>query len=87
MPTDEKGKTNSQTTCNHDINCFRCLRSGHIAFLCPNKRTMIMKHGEIESESEKYNVDDLPPLKDYRDMEITHPVEKEKLIRRHVLNV
>jgi hypothetical protein len=45
-----------------------------------------MKHGEIESESEKYDVDDIPPLKDYRDMEITYQVERDTLVIRHVLN-
>jgi hypothetical protein len=87
MPTDEKGKTNSQTMCNHDIKYFRCLGSGYIASPCPNKRTMIMKHGEIKSESEKYDVDDMPPLKEYRDMKITYQVERDTLVIRHVLNV
>jgi hypothetical protein len=32
MPTDGKGKTNSQPMHNCHIKCFRCLESGHIAF-------------------------------------------------------
>jgi hypothetical protein len=31
-PTYGKGKTNSQTICNYDINYFRCLGSEHIVF-------------------------------------------------------
>ena len=42
-----KGKTKSQT-CNRDIKCFCCLRVGHIALQCPNKRSMIARvDGEI----------------------------------------
>ena len=41
-PIVNKGKNESQTR-NHDIKCFRCLRVGHIASQCPNKRTMITK--------------------------------------------
>jgi hypothetical protein len=33
--------------------CFRCLRVGHSASQCPNKRTMIARvDGEVETESE-----------------------------------
>ena len=32
IPTYGKGKTNSQTICNYDINYFRCLGSEHIVF-------------------------------------------------------
>ena len=47
-----KGKNESQTH-NRDIKCFHCLRVGHIAPQCPNKRTMITHvDGEVETESE-----------------------------------
>jgi hypothetical protein len=36
---------------------------------------MIMKYGEIESESNKFDVDEMLLLKDYGDVEITYPVE------------
>ena len=51
-PNVNKGKKESQTR-NRDIKCFRCLRVGHIASQCPNKRTMIARiDGEVETESE-----------------------------------
>jgi hypothetical protein len=45
-----------------------------------------MKHGEIESESNKFDVDEMLLLKDYGDVEITYPVEGEALVIRQVLN-
>jgi len=66
--------------CNHDIKCLRCLGSGYIASQCLNKRTMIMKHGEIESESDKSDVDEMPHLKNYSDVKIAYPVKREALV-------
>ena len=34
-----------------DIKCFKCLGRGHIASECPTKRNMLVKDGEIVSES------------------------------------
>ena len=71
---------------NHDIKCFRCLRSGHIASQCLNKRIMIMKHGEIESKSDKSYVDEMPHLKDCSDVDIVYPVKRNVLVVKCVLN-
>jgi hypothetical protein len=36
-PTNGKGKIDTQPMHNHDIKCFSCLSSGHIAYQYPNK--------------------------------------------------
>ncbi len=47
-----KPKVESQPSQNRDINCFKCLGSGHIASQCPNRRVMIMRdNGEVMTES------------------------------------
>ena len=73
--TDGEGIIDSQPMRNHDIKCFGCLGCELFSSQCLNKRTMIMKHGEIESESNKFDVDEMLLLKDYGDVEITYPVE------------
>ncbi|CAL0303552.1 unnamed protein product [Lupinus luteus] len=35
-----------------DVKCFKCLGLGHIASQCPTRKTMIMRNGEVESQSE-----------------------------------
>ncbi|XP_019423019.1 PREDICTED: uncharacterized protein LOC109332490 [Lupinus angustifolius] len=35
-----------------DVKCFKCLGLGHIASQCPTRRTMIIRNGEVESQSE-----------------------------------
>jgi hypothetical protein len=85
-PSDGKGKINSQPIYNCDIKCFRCLGSGHIASQLLNKRKMIVKHGEIESESDKSNIDEMPLLEDCSDVEIVYSVEGEALVITYVLN-
>jgi hypothetical protein len=42
---------------------------------------------EIESESEKSKSDEMPPLKDCHDEELTSPVEGKVLVKRRVLSV
>ena len=42
---------------------------GHIARECPNRKTMILKDGDFESESEKESDDETPPLEDCSDVE------------------
>ena len=48
-------KVNDQTQQkkSRDIKCFKCLGHGHIASQCPNKRVMVMKGKEIESQEEE----------------------------------
>ena len=41
---------------------------------------MIMKYSEIEFKSDKSNVDEMPYLEDYNDVEITYPVERKALV-------
>ena len=48
-----QGKSDSFTTQNRDIKCFKCQDMGHIASQCPNKRVMVMRNnGEIETDNE-----------------------------------
>jgi hypothetical protein len=42
---------------------------------------------EIESESEKSKSDEMPPLKDCCNEELTSPVKGKALVIRHVLSV
>ena len=41
--TDGKGKSKSQPTRDRDIKCFKCLRKGHIASQCPNRRVICLQ--------------------------------------------
>jgi hypothetical protein len=45
-----------------------------------------MKHSEIKSESDKFDVDKMPHLEDCNDVKIAYPVEGEDLVVRRVLN-
>ena len=54
-----QGKSDSSTSRNRDIKCFKCQGRGHIASQCPNKRVMVLRDdGEIETEDE----DDTDPM-------------------------
>jgi hypothetical protein len=55
---------------NHDIECFKCQRLGHYASECANHQVMILKGDEeIMSTSEKFDCDEMPPLKDVSDLD------------------
>jgi len=59
VPTDAKGKFETQPK------CFRCQGHGHYASECPNKRIMMIRdNGVMESESDRSDCEDMPPLKD-----------------------
>lgn len=62
----KQGNTESTTSRNHEIKCFKCQSKGHIASQCPNKKVMVINAlGEAESEDEQEDkVDEMPPLKD-----------------------
>ncbi|XP_048229542.1 LOW QUALITY PROTEIN: uncharacterized protein LOC125370017, partial [Ricinus communis] len=64
-----KGKGENQPPQTRGIKCFKCLGHGHIARECPNKKAMILRNGDIESESEGDSDDDMPSLEDCSDVE------------------
>jgi len=73
--TDGKGKSESQPTHDRDIKCFKCLGKGHIASQYPNRRVMLtIDNGDVEFESDKSESEEIPPLVDCSDEEITYPV-------------
>ncbi|PKI39694.1 hypothetical protein CRG98_039907 [Punica granatum] len=60
-----QGKTDISTSRNCDIKCFKCQGSGHIASQCPNKRVMVIRdNGDIVTDTEDSDTDDMPPLED-----------------------
>jgi hypothetical protein len=46
-----------------------------------------MKHGKIDFESDKSDVDEMSPLEDCSDVEISYRVKREALVIMCVLNV
>ena len=46
---EKKGKSEMKTS---QVECFKCKGRGHYANKCPNTRVMVIKGGEIDSESE-----------------------------------
>ena len=85
--TKHKGKFETQVNHNHDIKCFKCLGSGHIASQCLNKRVMIMKdNGGVKTASEN-DSDDMPPSEDVSgDDGKAYAEEGELLVTRCDLN-
>ena len=67
MPKLKQGNTESFTSRNQDIKCFKC--QGYIANGYPNKRVMVINaQGEIELEDKEADeVDNMPPLEDAYD--------------------
>lgn len=62
----KQGSTESATSRNSDVKCFKCQGRGHIASQCLNKRVMVINaQGEIETDVEREDEeDDMPPLED-----------------------
>ncbi|RDX92735.1 hypothetical protein CR513_25091, partial [Mucuna pruriens] len=68
-----KGKIDTNTSYrSHDIKCFKCQGVRHIASQCPSKRAMVMLDNE-EIESENSSDDEMPPMEDCSDVEVTEP--------------
>ncbi|XP_052197121.1 uncharacterized protein LOC127804307 [Diospyros lotus] len=82
--TKGKGKTDSQTSRNRDIKCFKCLGTGHIASQCPNKRVMIVKNNKVVTDGE--SDESMPSLEDASDDGVEYAVEGEALVVRRALN-
>ncbi|KAL6313178.1 hypothetical protein AAG906_016765 [Vitis piasezkii] len=69
-----QGKSDSSTTRNRDIKCFKCQGKGHIAS---------QYNGEIESDDED-DTESMPPLEDVDDEE--YVVQGELLVARRALS-
>ena len=79
-----QGKSDSSTSRNRDIKCFKCQGRGHIASQCPNKRVMVLRDdGEIETEDED-DTDPIPPLEDADEEE--YPAQGDLLVARRALS-
>ena len=44
---------------NRDIKCWKCQGIGHLSCDCPNKRVMIIKNGQVGTDSEESDQDEL----------------------------
>jgi len=85
---DEKSKSESRPTRDKDIKCLKCLWKGHITSQCPNRRVMFTRdNGKVESESDKSENEEMPPLVNCSDEEIAYHVEGEALVIRLALNM
>ncbi|XP_073260728.1 uncharacterized protein [Populus alba] len=83
VPTDAKGKSETQPKRTRDVKCFRCQGHGHYASECPNKRIMMIRdNGDVESESDSSDCEGMPPLEDSDGDELALPVEESLVIRR-----
>ena len=80
-----KGRLETQQR-NQDIKCFKCHGLGHISTHYPNKRTMVMRGGEIVINSEEEEEEPMPSLDDKSDVDLEFPVEGKVLVTRCVLS-
>jgi len=79
---DFKGKYDTQPKYTRDFKCFRCQGLGHYTLECPNKKIMVMKgNGDVEFKSDKSDCEDMLPLKDCIEDELTLHVEVSLVIR------
>ena len=85
-------KSDSSSTRNRDIMCFKCQGRGHIASQCPNKRVMVIREsGDIETDEEESDNESMPPLEDVGDEDeddYKYPVRGDlSLVARRALTV
>ncbi|XP_073122230.1 uncharacterized protein [Henckelia pumila] len=82
-----KGTSETFSTRSRDIKCIRFQDIGHISSQCPNKKLMIINAcGDVESESDGENYDDMPALVDLDDGDGFGAVVGELLVTRRILN-
>ncbi|XP_073138536.1 uncharacterized protein [Henckelia pumila] len=82
-----KGTSENSNTRSRDIKCFRCQGIGHISSQCPNKKLMIINAcGDVESESDEENYDDMRALVDPNDEDGFGAVVGELLVSMRVLH-
>uniref|UniRef100_A0A2N9GL02 Reverse transcriptase n=1 Tax=Fagus sylvatica TaxID=28930 RepID=A0A2N9GL02_FAGSY len=82
-----QGKTEASTSRNRDIKCFRCQGRGHIASQCPNNQVMVLQaNGEIVTDCEDSDTDDMPPLEDVFEEEYLAP-DALTLVARRALSL
>ncbi|XP_033139178.1 uncharacterized protein LOC103841606 [Brassica rapa] len=80
---DDKGKAVDTSGRARDIRCFKCQGLGHFAKNCPNQRVMILtENGEVESEDEQENKEDLRPIFDEEDKSFGYPHQGPLLVAR-----
>jgi hypothetical protein len=83
VPTDVKGKSETQPKRTRDVKCFRCQGHGYYTSECPNKRIMMIRdNGDMESESDRSDCEGMPPLEDSDGDELALPVGESLVIRR-----
>ena len=87
----KKPKLIEQKSRNRDIKCWKCQGVGHISRECPNRRTMVMRNGEIVTNDEggdnESEDDDIRELVDCSDAGSVEEVVKGDLfVARHALN-
>jgi hypothetical protein len=67
--------------------CFRCQSRGHIASQCPNKQVMVLQaNGEIVTDDEDSDTDDMPPLENVSEEEYLAP-DALTLVARRALSL
>ena len=82
-----QGKTDTTTSRNRDIKCFKCQGRGHIASQCPNRQVMVLQdNGEIVTDNEDSDTDDMPPLEDISGEEYSAP-DALTLVARRALSL
>ncbi|XP_022566331.1 uncharacterized protein LOC111210311 [Brassica napus] len=83
----DKGKIVENPSRARDIRCFKCQGLGHYANKCPNQRVMIlMDNGEVESEDEKEDKEDLGPVFDEDEETFDYPASGPLLVSRKLLD-